>query len=145
MFCFARFDPVFNILKNILNLDGVICCVSPFQMGATYCLGHPTFVAGIGVRLKKKKKSKVELYGPTLNISILSDRSSGVYALWKVSSFPTPSQALPVPPTREPGFLFHEHQLMLSEASSPTVPSLETGFPYPASALTMGTPVPGHP
>ena len=34
---------------------------------------------------------------------------------------------------------------MLSEASSPTVASLETGFPYPASALTMGTPVPGHP
>ena len=111
MFCFARFDPVFNTLKNILNLDGVICCVSPSQMGATYCLGHRTFAAGIGVRLKKeKKKSKVELYGPTLNISILSDRSSGVYALWKVSSFPNPSQALPAPPTREHGFLFHEHQ-----------------------------------
>lgn len=90
MFCFARFDPVFNTLKNILNLDGAICCVSPSQMGATYCLGHCTFTAGIGVRLKKKIKriSKAELYDPTLNISILSDRSSGVYALWKVSSFP---------------------------------------------------------
>ena len=57
----------------------------------------------------------------------------------------TPSQSLPAPLTREPRFLFHEHQLMLSEASSPTDSSLETGLPYSASALTMSIPIPGHP
>lgn len=103
-FCFARFDPVFNTLKNIVNLMGWFAVCLPPRWEPLISLVTAFSLQELGLDLKKRI-SRAELYDPTLNISILSDRSSGVYALWEVSSFP-PRPRLCLLPTDQRTWIF---------------------------------------